>query len=229
VIDPKQGWLTNWNNVPSRGWTNGDSEARERATGPFHRVRILQKLVSHVARHPSFRRSTNIVKTSGTTAQQRPFVSEPKLRAAARATNKAGRRTLRAILAWNGNYTRTDGSGTVDPGVASWEEFKAQMAKVLTKPMGPAAQTLSGQTGLSHQFDITNGEAAALRLLPVGGYAKAARKAGAALIQRFASADPSDWREPRRMYEVAAQGAASSPDLPFFDRGTWNQSIEMGR
>ena len=31
------------------------------------------------------------------------------------------------------------------------------------------------------------------------------------------------------MYEVTAQGAGASPDLPFFDRGTWNQSIEMGR
>ena len=31
------------------------------------------------------------------------------------------------------------------------------------------------------------------------------------------------------MYDVAAQGAASPPDLPFFDRGTWSQSLAMGR
>ena len=31
------------------------------------------------------------------------------------------------------------------------------------------------------------------------------------------------------MYEVAAQGAAAAPDLPFFDRGTWNQSVALGR
>jgi hypothetical protein len=28
---------------------------------------------------------------------------------------------------------------------------------------------------------------------------------------------------------VVAQGAGSSPDIEFFDRGTWNQSIAMGR
>ena len=31
------------------------------------------------------------------------------------------------------------------------------------------------------------------------------------------------------MYEVGAQGAGSSPDLPFFDRGTWEQSVALGR
>src|SRR3712207_5050845 len=30
VINPKQGWLANWNNVPSVGWTQGDFPARER-------------------------------------------------------------------------------------------------------------------------------------------------------------------------------------------------------
>ena len=30
------------------------------------------------------------------------------------------------------------------------------------------------------------------------------------------------------MYEVAAQGAASVDDLPFFDRGTWEQSVMLG-
>ena len=36
-------------------------------------------------------------------------------------------------------------------------------------------------------------------------------------------------REPRRMYEVEVQGAAAAPDMPFFDRGTWEQSVAMGR
>ena len=30
VIDPKQGWLANWNNLPSAGWTAGDGTARKR-------------------------------------------------------------------------------------------------------------------------------------------------------------------------------------------------------
>ena len=38
VINPKQGFLFNWNNVPSEGWTAGDAEARERLSGRFHRA-----------------------------------------------------------------------------------------------------------------------------------------------------------------------------------------------
>jgi hypothetical protein len=68
----------------------------------------------------------------------------------------------------------------------------------------------------------------ALRTLSARAYAAAANATAATLTERFGSADPAAWREPRRMYEVVAQGAASSPDLPFFDRGTWNQSVELG-
>lgn len=234
VIDPPQGWLANWNNVPSRGWTSGDAEARERLSGPFHRVRILEELVAAVAANPSHRRSTRIVETSGTVAQQRPFVSERRLRAAKGFAGKGGRRVLRAVLRWDGNYDREAADGTVDPGVAAWEELKAQLALVLIRPMGreggDGAEVLAGGTGSSHQFDIANGEATALRTLGVRAYGRAAKRAAKALDARVADGDldPS-WREPRRMYEVGAQGAGSSPDIEFFDRGTWNQSITVGR
>jgi len=228
VINPAQGWLTNWNNVPSIGWTNGDSEARERLAGPFHRVRILQKLVSRVAKHPSYKASTNIVRTSGTTAQQRPFVSERKLRRAKASASEAWDGALDAILAWNGDYHSTDGNDTVDPGVASWEEFKAQMQDLLLHRLG-GGDSLAGGTGSSHQFDISNGESLALQRLGAPAWGKAADRAAAELEQRFGDPNPATWREPRRMYEVAAQGAGSSPDIPFFDRGTWNQSVAVGQ
>ena len=44
---------------------------------------------------------------------------------------------------------------------------------------------------------------------------------------RCAPDDVSRWREPPRKVEVTAQGAAATPDLPFFDRGTWEQLIEV--
>ena len=30
------------------------------------------------------------------------------------------------------------------------------------------------------------------------------------------------------MYEITAQGAAATIKMPFFDRGTWEQSVELG-
>ncbi len=50
VINPKQGWLANWNNIPSQGWTTGDGEATERVTGQFHRVGLAQPGRAWVAR-----------------------------------------------------------------------------------------------------------------------------------------------------------------------------------
>ena len=49
------------------------------------------------------------------------------------------------------------------------------------------------------------------------------------MAARFRNPNPDTWREPRRMYEVTAQGAAATPELPFFDRGTWEQSVHLGR
>lgn len=231
AIDPARGWLANWNNVPSLGWTNGDGPARERLAGPFHRVRLIERLVARVARDPSHARSTRIVRTSGTTAQQRPFASA-RLRAARAVAGAGGRPLLRAILAWDGNYDREAPDGTVDPGVAAWEAFKAELERLLLARLGaagPGGRSLAGATGSSHQFDITNGEALALRTLGARAYARAARRAAAGLAERFGSASPSAWREPRRMYEVGAMGAGAAPDIEFFDRGTWEQSVTVGR
>ncbi len=54
------------------------------------------------------------------------------------------------------------------------------------------------------------------------------RRTSDTLTRRFGTSDPARWREPRRMYDVTAQGAADTPELPFFDRGTWQQSLELG-
>ena len=43
VIDPPQGYLGNWNNLPSAGWTNGDAPAQETNEGDLHRGAFLQR------------------------------------------------------------------------------------------------------------------------------------------------------------------------------------------
>jgi len=229
VIDPPQGWLAQWNNVPSKGWTNGDSEALERATGPLHRVGILLKLVSKVAKNPSFKRSTDIALTSGTTAQQFPLRDKRKFKRARTLAGADGRAVLDALAAWNGSYDKEDADGTVDPGVAIWEELKDQNEKIFLRKLDAKGIGIAGQTSNSHMFDITNGEAAALRKLKARSYAKAASRTHSKLADRFGSGDVGTWREERRLYPVGAQGAGDTPELEFFDRGTWNQSIAMGR
>ena len=91
-----------------------------------------------------------------------------------------------------------------------------------------ATDLLSGEPGSSHEFDASNAEAYALRTLTPMQLASAAAATAEALGRRFGSSSPSAWREPRRMYDVGAQGAGSAPELPFFDRGTWQQSVALG-
>ena len=33
-------------------------------------------------------------------------------------------------MRWDGNYDRVDGNGTVEPGVAIWEQFKTEAKRV---------------------------------------------------------------------------------------------------
>jgi hypothetical protein len=244
VINPKQGWLSNWNNVPSEGWTAGDSAASERNSGRYHRGTFLTFLARELMRAPDWRNAEIVVEKAGTYAQQRPLLDR-RLRLArfGSAPRRDGRRThegakegspearvLDALLDWGGSYHHVDGDRTVHPGVAIWEVFKERSRLFALRRLGaplPAADHLSGKTGLSHEFDITNGEAYAMRTLSPAGYRVAAADTFVLLSRRFGTDDISRWREPRRMYKVTAQGAAKAPQLPFFDRGTWEQLVEV--
>jgi hypothetical protein len=167
VVNPRQGWLVNWNNVPSEGWTAGDSEASEREAGRFHRATWLSWLVRDLARDPTWERAQGVIVREGTIAQQRPLAAR-RLGLARRGATGRAAQALDVLLRWDGSYHATDANGTVDPGVALWETFKDEAEQIaLDRLAGPVtgARHLAGETGSSHAFDITNGEAFALRAL----------------------------------------------------------------
>jgi penicillin G amidase len=218
VINPAQGWLANWNNVPSAGWTAGDAPAAERTSGPLHRGNYLNRLVVAAAAAPSYDAIKAIDRSAGTMAQQRVLLDEALRGAAADATGPA-KTLLDTIVAWDGNYDRTDAAGTVDPGVAAWEAFKDEAVKLLPA----AAGEWLGEPGRSHPFDFGGADGAAFRELTNVGLDRAAANAAAAL-----GGDPSTWRRPRRMYDVTVLGVAPKPALKAYDRGTWQQAVELG-
>jgi penicillin G amidase len=231
VINPKQGWLTNWNNIPSQGWTTGNDPASERVAGPWFRVRWLNHLASSVARHPSFSAMNAMIHAEGTTAEQRPFIV-PQLRAALRPIrhSAAGASVvLRTILNWDGSYNEVDSHGTVDPGVAAWQELKDQLQKLALAPLGEAGQLIGGgEPNDEHVFDVNIGQAYALRTLGPAAWRRAAAAVYVQLTGRFGSSDPAHWREPRAMFSQSALGAEQPPPMPFFDRGTFEQVVELG-
>ena len=233
VINPRQGYLFNWNNVPSAGWTAGDSEATERLAGPYHRSVFLRRLVGPGGQEAELR---GLAGHRPHQRQHRPAAAAVRQAAASCARSGAtggAASVLDTLLGWDGDYTRTDSRGTVPAGVATWEEFKDRAEAIalfaLTKRSpGPGTVSLAGKPGTSHEFDISNGEAYALRTLSPAALRLAAERTQAVLAKRFGSATPSAWREPRRMYDVEIQGAADKPQMPFFDRGTWQQSVGLG-
>jgi acyl-homoserine lactone acylase PvdQ len=230
VINPKQGWLANWNTLPSTGWTNGDAPATERLSGPLHRSGLLFREVAKAHAAPTFASVEAVDQVTGQTAEARPFLQDALSKADAGATGPA-KDVLDTLLAWDGNYTRTDAAGTVDPGVAAWDAFREAVVDVgVRKPYGSIAVALMGaHPGDSHQFDVSYAQAFALEHLGAAGYRTAAAAAAAALAQQFHSTSPAAWREPRRIYDVSVQGVADKPALPFFDRGTWQQEVELGQ
>jgi penicillin G amidase len=231
VIDPKQNWLANWNNLPAKGWTTGDAESPERLSAQFHRAQFLQRAVRALAKKPSFRGAQAVVAHIGTTAQQRPL-AEVRIRRAVAGAKGRAKLLLDALHAWDGSYARTDDAGTVEPGVAIWEELKDRLEDIALARLGSDRSAMDPvavkQPGNSHQFDITNGEAYALRTLKPADWRRAADAAAVNLEKRFGTPDVARWREPRRLYSWSVQGAGAPPDLPFFDRGTWEQFVEVG-
>jgi penicillin amidase len=227
-IDPRQGFLANWNTLPSQGWTTGDGEATERLGGPLHRGELLRRLVARAARRgPSMEAARDVVRRAGTVAQQRPLLGG-RLRRAARGAAGGAATVLRTVLAWDGDYDRAAADGTVDPGVAAWEALRTKAMELALAPFGPAGRRFGTTTSSSHVFDFSNGMAYALRTLSDAQLRAAAATAAGTLRERFGTADPAGWRTPRRRYEWSIQGAGQPPEIPFFDRGTFEHITLVG-
>jgi penicillin amidase len=228
VIDPAQHWLSNWNNIPSQGWTTGNDPASERVAGPWFRIAWLNRQVAQVLRHPSFSAMNQMIHQAGSVAEQRPLATT-ELRQVLRGATGPAAVVLRTILAWDGSYNETDASGTVDPGVAAWQTFKDQLQAIALAPLGPAGQLIGGgEPNDEHTFDVDLGQAYALRTLKPPAWRRAAAATFAALAKRFGTSDPTHWRDKRALFPQSSLGAEQPPDMPFFDRGTFEQVVELG-
>ena len=227
VVDPKQGWLANWNNIPSQGWTTGNDPASERVAGTWFRVHWLDRLAAGLAKAPSFAGLQNMIVRAGSTAEQRPLAG-PQLRRALKGATGGAATVLNAILAWDGSYNRTDSAGVVDPGATAWQAFKDAAQARAIAPLGAAGKLIGGGgPNDEHVFDVSLGQAYALRTLDAAGWRDAAADAYAALSKKYGSGDPSAWRAKRTMVDQTVQGAEQPPPMPFFDRGTWEQLVEL--
>ncbi|MEA2350391.1 MAG: penicillin amidase [Thermoleophilaceae bacterium] len=226
VIDPARGWLANWNNQPSAAWTNGDAAPRARLDGPLSRAVFLYRLVRKLSKHPSLAGVEGLVHHTGTTAPQRPLL-EGRLKAALHGSSGKGRTVLGTLVDWDGSFARQDSNRTVEPGVATWETFKAAAAKLALGRLGKGSDEVDGENAAYHFFDASNGVAFSLRTLSTGDYRKVAAITFGKLAERFGTSNPAKWREPRHLFDWIAQGVGKPPDLPYLERGTWEQLVDI--
>ncbi len=225
AIDPKQGYLFNWNNKPSAAWTEGDTLSRSRVDGKFHHANILRAPVRRAHRHFGYTQSKNVDKVSGTISQQRAPATALLKRARRGATGPAAT-VLQTILNWSGSYVDSGADGKINAGAAAWQELKgAAMERALGR-FGDSAKLLGASR--SDDFDATNGEVYGLTHLSRAGLRRAAADAFVNLRARFGSGEPTAWRQPRPMTEPTSMGAGQFPPFPLFDRGTWQQNVLLG-
>lgn len=228
VVNPAQGWLVNWNNPPSVGSTNGDGPAKERTIGPFHRGRFLAKTVARIYKNPSFDGLVAIDRITGTHAQQR-MLDTARLKRARRGARGDAKTVLATILRWDGDYSKTDADGKVDPGVPAWSAFCDAAKTVAVGRYPKDVEKLGHSAGGSHRQECATLEAFGLRTLNSKGYRRTAVLAMKALKKEFGSKKPADWKQPRPLFPAASEGAGSFPEpFPFFDRGTWTELTELG-
>ena len=220
---PTQGWLANWNNLPSAGWTSGDGTARKRTDGAFFRAGLLFPLVRALARKPTFAGLQDLIHRSGTTAQQFP-VARGRLAAAARGLRSGRAATvLGVLLRWDGSYARTAPDGTVDArrGDVGGLPRPARAPDPLW--LGPGVGWLADEGALGflhpgyhagapyHYFDASHLQSYALRTQRRPSYRIAAERAFDALAQRFGSTDPAKWRIPRPMFDFEGLARRLAP------------------
>src|SRR3954451_3170253 len=226
AIDPKQGYLFNWNNMPSTGWTGGDLPDRNRMTGKYHHADFLGLKVREAARQFSFDNTKRVDQLTGTISQGRPIATRTLQKARSGATGPAAT-VLDTLLHWDGSYDRTGSDGKVDPGVATWLAFKAAVVNQSLGSFGDASQLIGGKPEKG-DFETSLGESYGLRTLSSRGLRAAGTEAFGKLSARFNSSDPNAWRVARPMEQPSAMGAGNFPDFPEFDRGTWQQVVELG-
>jgi penicillin amidase len=253
VIDPKGGYLVNWNNKPSVGWwsknlsTGGEGgiwgrhwESEALAKAVRRRAPLDYDDVGKVPRDVAF-------------TDNRARVFLPTLRRALKNVKDPRLRKIRTALSrWNGQRNVADGNGEYGtPAVVFFDRFVERVMRDVERPKlgGDWVENAGLDCPLCHLRSIDNlaaptykfeyaGEqllasalerkAVARRWLrhPLGVFRRAARET-AARLRANQGANPSKWNEAIETGEFSAQGAISVPPLvPLPNRGSYGQVVE---
>jgi penicillin amidase len=254
VIDPKSGYLVNWNNKPSVGWWSknlstggeggiwGDHWESEPLAAAVRRRRPIDFTdIGKVPRDVAF-------------TDNRARVLLPTLRHALAGVKGDPRlKTIRTALGrWNGQRNVVDGHGHYGtPAVVFFDRFVENVLRAAEKPkLGPLwvenagldcpschLRSIDNLSAPTYKFEYAGEQLLASALKhkrvrhrwlrhPRKLFLRAARET-AAELRRAQGDDARRWNEPVETGEFSAQGGISVPPLvPLPNRGSYGQVIE---
>jgi acyl-homoserine lactone acylase PvdQ len=254
VIDPRAGYVANWNTRPADGWVDGDlSGTNTRPAGPANRVVDLQNLLAaghHFTPTSLARIDERVGEDDHRYVGYRPLLLN--LRHASALTG-IERRALHLMLHWDGRAYAPGAKGGSSPRstpaaqttdgpaatvfVAFAKRIKGLLFHSLPASVRARLDTLSTE---SHQYDVTPLDNDALGILipgfsslqPLGPKRRIAVERNALFeavtaMRRQYGAKPSTWRRHHGISHIDSLSGVVGPSTvePFQDRGTWVQEV----
>ena len=255
VVDPRSGYLVNWNNKPSTGWWSKNLETG--GEGGFWGDEWESVPLAHVVAGHSKMTFDQLGQVPREVAytDNRARVGLPYLRRALTHTTDASLVALKpAVDAWNGERNVVNGKGGYGtPAVAFFDRFWENLMRDVEQPR--LGDDWSENAGLDcptcHLRSIDNLSVPTYKFETVGAQLLIAslrgqtgkrwihgRSTGVALraaldtvdqLTKEQGTDPLAWNEPVETGEYSAQGALSAPALsPLPNRGSYGQVVEAG-
>ncbi|HTV23339.1 MAG TPA: penicillin acylase family protein [Polyangiaceae bacterium] len=241
VINPRQGYLVNWNNKPAPGWPN--STAGFWAWGGVHRVNHLLDAVARIEPHGATLESLEELNHGAAVTTDTPSgiaiaVFAPTLLGPLLEHVDAGAdarlpTAISLLEAWDFTQVDADADGAYDsPAVALFNAFwRSLVSRIFLDELGPDAESALVGNLVKRLLD---GPGAAL---PLAADYLDGETLDAALTRSLALAidaltaaygeQPESWRAPVAETVWTALGAAAAPNTSFANRGTYNQLVEL--
>jgi len=252
VIDPKRGFLVNWNNKPSVGWWSKNLSTGGEGGIWGDQWESVPLTASVLRRKPIAFHDLGLIPRDVAFVDNRARVFLPALRRALKHAKDKRLMSIRGYLRkWNGKRNQVDGQGNYGtPAVVFFDRFVEKLMRDAEQPLLGAswAENAGLDCASCHLRSVDNLAAPTYKFEYAGEQVLAAALHGHtryrwlrhrnALFLRAArdtaneltseqGGDPSKWNEPAESGEFSAQGAISVPALvPLPNRGSYGQVVE---
>ncbi|HLW18369.1 MAG TPA: penicillin acylase family protein, partial [Actinomycetota bacterium] len=248
VVDPKQGWVANWNNKPAFNWPDaGDGTlwgTTQRVGEPMSLLRMSGRLTYTDLWH--------IARTTGQT-DLRAALGFKRFLTSVQPKTALERQAIDIVKRWNGTAFFPGGAcgaqvcSPAFPIMEAW--FKAMEARAGAAVFGPvvggpdtadAVRAFTRTPGTTSpefeffddydqfMFDMLSGRARGADYVQnVGALSRAALDDAIAQLTKQQGSDPTKWRAPLPQISFMALDVGTIGTIPWENRGTWGQAVEL--